>query len=71
MSARICDPREHQPAAAGLRALIRFSTAVCQRFVLTFRQCHDIVGGLLQRHEPAAAAKRIGSSNGVDHGIAR
>src|SRR6266852_4146135 len=53
------DPRKHQPAAAVLRGidqvLDRNLPALLPLHV--FRQLHDVIGGVLQRGEPAAAAQ--------------
>src|SRR3981189_2599567 len=57
------DPREHQPAAAGLGGVDQVLDRDLPALLLLhiFRQLHDVIGGMLQRHElsPAAQGYRL------------
>src|SRR6266571_3058060 len=53
------DPGKHQPAAAGLSGIDQVPDRDLPELLLLhiFRQLHDVVGGVLQRRELAAAAQ--------------
>ena len=54
-----CDPREHPPAAAALGGIDQVFDRDLPAFLMlhVFGQFHDVVGGVLQRHELATAAQ--------------